>query len=49
MLMNFMAVGCFLVVAGVMAAMWKYDRKDPENLSQQMNETKKDRKGRYQK
>jgi len=40
MLMNAMAVGCFLIVAGVMAAMWKFDRNNEGSSSRQENETR---------
>ena len=46
MLMNIAAAGCFLIVAGVMAAMWKFDKRSGEKRPQQETEAAKNRKGR---
>ena len=43
MLMNLMAAGCFVIVAGVMIAMWRFDaRNEEENRKAYLNKMEQD-------
>ena len=46
MLMDFMAAGCILLVAGVMIAMWQFDMKSKKSGMQGHEDQTQHKKGR---